>query len=126
MPLEKVNALKSLVDWFDKISILKKIYAISVIYILLTITQWGIYDNKLTDLNTAYSIRYDSLNYFYNRQLEDCNTETKKNLQGIIKVLENSLQRQEEERIETQRLKIETEKLKIETEKLKRSRIKKK
>lgn len=112
MPSENTNALITFIDWFGKISLIKKVYATITILVFINATLIKYYYARISNIDDANNIRIDSITYFYTRQLEKCNSENKKEYKNMLRVLQESLEQQNTLKLETEKLAIETEKIK--------------
>lgn len=108
-----LKAISDFVDWLSGISKAK------IMWLLVTLMAIGLvilikhYDNKDTRKDQEHRHQIDSITVFYTRQLENCNNKRQLGDQYVIDVLQQSLQDQQKQTLEIQKLKDETDKLKI-------------
>lgn len=108
-----LKAISDFVDWLSGISKTK------IMWLLVTLMAIGLvilikhYDNKDTRKDQEHRHQIDSITVFYTRQLENCNNKRQLGDQYVIDVLQQSLQDQQKQTLEIQKLKDETDKLKI-------------
>jgi hypothetical protein len=103
-----LKIFKETINWFDSISLSKKLY------VLITIMAFGLYkiityyDGEIKHRDSVHNARIDTIS----NELERCNDYSKNQSERLIKILQNSLKETESLRIESERLKLDMEKLK--------------
>lgn len=112
MPVEKVNVLKGLIDWYAKASPLKKMYIRGSFYLISAGGLIWFYDNKLQEREIYHNSRYDVVVVFYTSELAKCNSENKAEYRNLLEKLSQAIAAQKEAELDQKRLDLEFEKLK--------------
>lgn len=117
-----LKALSQFVDWLYAISLIKKMWLLVTLMAIGLVILLKHYDTRLVSKDDFYTKKIDSITVFYTIQLENCNIEKQNGYKNIVNVLQHSLETQQKQTLEVQKLKIKADNLRLETEKLKTNR----